>query len=49
MTVEARTWAATCECGARFQVEAVEEPEQLECAACGADVFVIVEAGRIVR
>jgi hypothetical protein len=46
---EARTYSATCECGNRFTVEAVDEPEQLECSACGADVFAIVEVGRIVR
>jgi hypothetical protein len=49
MTVEARTFEATCQCGNRFQVEAIDEPEQLECVACGDDVFSITEIGRIVR
>lgn len=47
---EARFYEVTCEtCGNRWRIEAVVEPEQLECIGCGADTFAITEVGRTVR
>lgn len=38
-----------CDCGNRWRIEAATEPDQAECAACGADAFTITDLGEIRR
>jgi hypothetical protein len=49
VTGRTHEYEIVCECGNRWRLEASEQPEQVECAACGAHAFSIIDLGQVRR
>jgi hypothetical protein len=47
MSEQAHEYEIVCACGNRWRFQADEEPDTVECIACGADATEITELGDV--
>ena len=47
MSEQTHEYEIACSCGNRWRLQADEEPDTVECSACGADAFELVDLGDV--